>query len=150
MKERRGFVSNSSSCSFILDLSEYDKSVPLSDWFSFKNLSEDEKSFLCSFIEYLPEGKKEAEKILSDRKAITSDWEKTAEENEDFPIDVREEEKREALKRIFNGNLKVFEAGNLNMYHCFSLPSELEEKLSILDTAETIFTRHTIVFSNYS
>lgn len=150
MKERRGFVSNSSSCSFILDFSAYDKSISLSDWFSFKNLSEDEKSFLCSFIEALPEGKKEAEKILSDRKAVTSDWQKTAEEDENFLIDVREDEKREALRKILNGSLKVFEAGNLNMYHCYSIPTELEEKLSTVEKAEKIFTKHAIVFSNYS
>lgn len=150
MKERRGFVSNSSSCSFILDFSGYDKSVSLSDWFSLENLSEDEKSFLCSFIEALPEGKKEAEKILSDRKAVTSDWRETAEDDESFLIDVREDEKREELKRILNGNLKVFEAGNLNMYHCYPIPSELEEKLSTMDKAEKIFTKHAIVFSNYS
>ena len=150
MKERNGFVSNSSSCSFILDFSAYDKSISLSDWFSFKNLSEDEKSFLCSFIEALPEGKKEAEKILFDREVITSDWQETAEDDEDFFIDAREYEKREALRKILNGSLKVFEAGNLNMYHCYPIPSELEEKLSILDKAEKIFTKHAIVFSNYS
>ena len=150
MKERRGFVSNSSSCSFILDFSAYDKSVSLSDWFALKNLSEDEESFLCSFIEALPEGKKEAEKILSDREAITSDWQETAEDDEDFLIDVREDEKREALRKILNGSLKVFEAGNLNMYHCYSIPAELEEKLSTVEKAEKIFTKHAIVFSNYS
>ena len=147
-----------SSCSFILDLSDYKEGDDILGYFGIGNLSEDEMEFIKEFLLYrilpIEDNLAMIKSILSGRASIVMAWavaQKEDPEHADLYKDDREIEKEETVSVLIETkgrNLRFFEAGTAIMYAYFDIPDALCEKLENLSEAENIFTRNTVVFSN--
>lgn len=147
-----------SSCSFILDLSDYREGDNILEYFGVNGLSEDEMEFMEEFLLYrilpIEDNLAMIRSILSGRASIVMAWAVAQEEDPehaDLYKDGREIEKEETVSVLIETkgkNLRFFEAGTAIMYAYFDIPDALCEKLENLSEAESIFTRNTVVFSN--
>lgn len=166
MKVRNGFVSNSSSCSFMLVLPE-NRSIlegkrSFWEWFGLENTTQEEKEVIHRAVNKILEKRSQKDNLYLVLEYLGNlvnslRWIKyQAEDPRDSSYSLRDyeeykqtlEELVEAFKRNNDGIL-FMEVGNSCEYEGTDIGNSfLEEDLSLEDRAKKIFTKNSFVFNN--
>lgn len=167
MRVRNGFVSNSSSCSFMLVMPE-DKNIiegkrSFWDWFGLENTTLEEKEEIHRAVMKLIESRSQEDNLYLVIEYLGNlisslGWIKhQAEDPNDYTYSIRDyDDYRQELKELVeafkkdNDRILFMEVGNSREYDTdtYIRNSILEEDLSIEDRAKKIFTRNSFVFNN--
>lgn len=156
MRIRGGFVSNSSSCSFILVLPEnkadLDRKSFFIDWFGLKNLTDHEVKRIQQAMRNILTERSEKDNYALIIRYVgqlidTDGWMKN---NQPETYDEYHSATTELLNLLMGGSDLLFmEIGDSYEYEGTELGDpRLEEDLSNEKTASKIFTEHSFVFNN--